>query len=92
MKHSRFDRHKLFTSEDTSFVLDCIKHIDRYDYDNGGAEAANMLYGLFDGFLYDNIFGYAQDHLPLDMYCKLNVILVKVLKDVQHNGEQITMV
>lgn len=71
MSYSRFDRHELFEMSDTSFVLDCIKHIDKYDSENGGAQLANMLYGLFDGFLYDEIYTYAYEHLPIDMYKQL---------------------
>ena len=77
-KFSRFDRHELFEMDDTSFVLDCIREIDKYDYDNGGAELANMLYGLFDGYLYDTIYTYAYEHLPIEMYNELEQRLKKV--------------
>lgn len=77
MKYSRFDRHEVFEMSDTSFVLDCIQKIDKYDYDNGGAELANMLFGLFDGFLYDEIYTYAYEHLPVEMYNNLEKLLKK---------------
>ena len=91
-KHSRFNRHEIFEMEDTSFVLDCIQHIDKYDYDNGGAELANMLYGLFDGFLYDTVYTYAYKHLPVVMYSRLESILMKVQRSLAVNGESITLV
>ena len=78
MKYSRFDRHELFSSDDTSFVMDCIKKIDKYDSENGGAEMANMLFGLFDGYLYDVIYTYAYEHLPIEMYNELENRLRKV--------------
>ena len=53
--YKRFDRHEIFEMSDTSFVLDCIQHIDKYDYENGGADLSNMLFGLFDGYLYETI-------------------------------------
>ena len=77
-KFSRFDRHEIFEMDDTSFVMECIKHIDKYDYDNGGAELSNMLFGLFDGYLYDTIYTYAYEHLPIEMYNELEQRLKKV--------------
>jgi hypothetical protein len=80
MQYSRFDRHEVFEMSDTSFVLDCIQKIDKWDYENGGHELANMLYGLFDGYLYDKIYTYAHEHLSEEMYDKLELILDKSLK------------
>jgi len=82
--YSRFDRHEVFEMNDTSFVLDCIEHIDSWDYDNGGHELANMLYGLFDGYYYDEIHKYAYEHLPEQMYEQLNKILKKVDATLVH--------
>ena len=76
--YKRFDRHEVFEMSDTSFVLDCIQHIDKYDYENGGAELSNMLFGLFDGFYYDKIHRYAAEHLPISKFEKLEDILVKI--------------
>ena len=77
-KFSRFDRDEVFEMSDTSFVLDCIRHIDNQDFDNGGAELANMLFGLFDGYLYDTIYTYAYEQLPIEMYNELENRLRKV--------------
>lgn len=71
-KFSRFDRHEVFEMSDTSFVLDCIKHIDKY------SELGNMLYGLFDGYLYDEIYMLAHKQLPIEMYDELENRLRKV--------------
>ena len=77
-KHSRFDRHELFEMSDTSFVMDCIQHVDRYDSINGGDQLCNMLYGLFDGYLYDTIYTYAYEHLPSDMYQNLERLCMRI--------------
>mgnify|MGYP001223744989 FL=1 len=74
----RFDRHEVFEMSDTSFVLDCIKETDKHDYENGGAELANMLFGLFDGFYYDKIHSYAAEWLPIEMFERLIDLLVKI--------------
>ena len=71
MKYSRFDRHEVFEMDDTSFVLDCITQ-------TRDMELKNMLYGLFDGFLYDEIYTYAHEHLNEEMYSKLEAILKKI--------------
>jgi hypothetical protein len=84
MSFSRFDRHEVFNQEDTSFVLDCIKQIDKYDYENSGAELANMLYGLFDGYYYDKIHTYAYELLNTEMYNKLQYeVFTKIEKFIQ---------
>ena len=84
MSYKRFDRHEVFEMSDTSFVMDCIKHIDKYDYDNGGAELSNMLFGLFDGYYYDKIHYYAAQHLPTEMFERLEDLLVKVDDSLTH--------
>ena len=55
-----------------------LQKIDKYDYDNGGAKLSNMLFGLFDGYLYDEIYTYAYEHLPEQMYDELEQRLNKV--------------
>ena len=74
---------------DTSFVLDCIQKIDKYDYDNGGAELSNMLFGLFDGYLYDKIYTYAYEHLSIEMYNELEERLKKVEFEDEHEMKSI---
>ena len=76
--YKRFDRHEVFEMSDTSFVLDCIQEVNKYDYENGGAELANMLFGLFDGFYYDKIHKYAALILSISKFEKLEDILVKI--------------
>lgn len=62
MSTYRFDRHELFTQQDTSEVLDLIKEVETIAYSNDSSryegkygELTNMLFGLFDGYLYDNV-------------------------------------
>jgi hypothetical protein len=76
MKFSRFDRHELFEMSDTSFVLDCIMKSKLSDKRDN--KLLNMLYGLFDGYLYDEIYTYAYKHLPIEMYSELEERLNKV--------------
>ena len=46
--YSRFNRHEIFTSEDRSLVLDVISDVE-------SGKLSNMLFGLFDGYLYDEL-------------------------------------
>ena len=74
----RFDRHEVFEMSDTSFVLDCIQDVNKHDYENGGAELSNMLFGLFDGYYYDKIHRYVALILSISKFEKLEDILVKI--------------
>tara|TARA_B100001939_G_C16916829_1_gene607314 strand:- start:237 stop:497 length:261 start_codon:yes stop_codon:yes gene_type:complete len=49
--HRRFNRHEVFSMDDTSFVLDMIQSISKVEY----PEITNMLFGLFDGYWYDRL-------------------------------------
>ena len=82
--YKRFDRHEVFEMSDTSFVLDCIQDVNKHDYENGGAELSNMLFGLFDGYYYDKIHRAAATHLSLSMFEKLEDILVKIDDSLIH--------
>ena len=57
--YKRFNRHEVFSPEDTSFVLELIGQI----YGNYGIK--NMLYGLFDGYWYSD--------LMYDLYSKTSI-------------------
>ena len=59
MSYKRFNRHEVFNQEDTSFVLELIGQI----YGQHGIK--NMLYGLFDGYLYEE--------LMYDLYSKTSI-------------------
>ena len=79
MQYSRFDRHEVFEMDDTSFVLDCIQKVKSFvRTEDGTADLTNMLFGLFDGFLYDEIYMYASEYLPVEMYSELEQRLKKV--------------
>jgi len=44
----KFNRHEIFTSDDRSLVLDVISDVEN-------SNVSNMLFGLFDGYLYDEL-------------------------------------
>ena len=56
MSYIRFDRHTNMTSTTRGEILDIIKEVDY----NTGFDLMNMLYGLFDGYLYDDLLEVAR--------------------------------
>lgn len=76
--YKNFNRYKVFNDEDRTLVLDCIKETDRYNYENGGAELCNMLFGLFDGYYYDKLDSYATEWLPDNKLEQLRALLAKI--------------
>jgi hypothetical protein len=51
MSYIRFDRHTNMSSETRQEILDIIGEVNY----NTGFDLMNMLYGLFDGYLYDDL-------------------------------------
>ena len=101
MAHYRFNRHQLFTQEDTSEVLSIIGEVrdismevttpaieDQLDV------LTNMLYGLFDGYLYDNVLTTAASIVVLDMVLirRIESIVDKCTNDILTNGQSTTLV
>ena len=56
MSFIRFNRHANMTSETRGEIMDIIKEVDF----NTGFDLMNMLYGLFDGYLYDDLLEVAR--------------------------------
>lgn len=101
MAHYRFNRHQLFSKEDTSEVLDLIKEVEKIAYSEGVSryegkygELTNMLFGLFDGFLYDNVLTTAASivKLPMDTIKRIEAKVDLITADILANGESITLV
>ena len=95
MTHYRFDRHKLFSMDDTSEVLDIISEVRGIDSDDDSiGELTNMLYGLFDGYLYDNVLSTAVGiiDLPMAIISRIEAIVDKCTNDILTNGQSITAI
>ena len=101
MAHYRFNRHQLFSMDDTSEVLDIMREVRDLSIDvtNPDSESrldelTNMLYGLFDGYLYDNILTTAAGIVELSMdtirriEAKVDMITIHILAQ----GESVTNV
>ena len=80
--YKRFNRHEVFTAEDTSLVMKIIREVPSY-----GSEA-NMLYGLFDGYWYDELERslHAINHIPTSLLADLSYVLDKVQEHIDTRG------
>lgn len=56
MSYTRFNRHESMDSETRTEIMDIIRELR---WEDGNSKIVNMLYGLFDGYLYDEIQIYA---------------------------------
>ena len=56
MSYIKFDRHSNMTSTTRGEIMDILKQVDF----NTGFDLMNMLYGLFDGYLYDDLLEVAR--------------------------------
>jgi len=57
MSYIKFDRHANMTPTTLGEIMDIIKEVDF----NTGFYLMNMLYGLYDGYLYDDLLEVARD-------------------------------
>ena len=101
MAHYRFNRHQLFSMDDTSEVLDIIREVRDLSIDvtNPDSESkldelTNMLYGLFDGYLYDNILTTAAGivELSMDTIRRIEAKVDMIVMHILAQGESITNV
>ena len=100
MAHYRFNRHQLFSPEDTSEVMNIIRTVEDIAIDNDTymegpmGELTNMLYGMFDGYLYDNVLTTAAGivELPMDLIRRIEAIVDKCTNDILTNGQSETVV
>ncbi len=101
MSHYRFNRHELFTMDDTSEVMDIIREVRDISMEVSTPAIedqldglTNMLYGLFDGYLYDNVLTTAASIVVLDMVLirRIEAIVDLITADILANGQSETLV
>ena len=99
MEHLRFNRHEIFNSDDTSEVLDILSEVSREAYKQGKSRydgnygsISNMLYGLFDGYLYFDLPSQSKDTLSEDLHKRVAKICQKSYDFIIENGESVTTI
>lgn len=76
MSYSNFDRHEHMSSETRKEILDIIMELG---WSDDSFMLTNSLYGLFDGYLYDELVSYADN---VDMSKELYRRILKVFNIV----------
>ena len=71
MSYTTFDRHEEMSSETRSEIMELLNQV-KY---SSGFELTNMIYGLFDGYLYDRILTLGSNELDKVTYGKLESIV-----------------
>jgi hypothetical protein len=88
MSYTRFNRHESMKSETLSEIMDIKRELYREDVkrEPGIRSLENMLFGLFDGYLYENLILEAQK-LPLDLFKRVQNIYFTCM-DYPHSETQ----
>ena len=78
MSYSRFDRHEHMNLETHREILDIIMEIG---YGEDTFNLTNSMYGLFDGYLYDELIQYADEvTMSKDLYRRILRVFNTVCK------------
>ena len=77
MSYIKFDRHTNMTPTTLNEIMDILKEVDF----NTGFDLMNMLYGLFDGYLYDDLLEVARGaKIDKALYNRIEIV-VSVIKN-----------
>ena len=82
MSYIKFDRHANMSSETLREILDIIGEVDF----NTGFDLMNMLYGLFDGYLYDDLLPLITKHPDQLLYNRVKKVVLTIKKYPKING------
>ena len=89
--YKNFDRHSLFNVVDMRLVRQLIDKV--YMNDNvTDRDFVNKLYGLFDGYLYDDLMQSAAFQLPTTDLMDLRKLVERINSDISINGERTTLI
>ena len=73
-------------------LIDKVDMNDNFGVDDRDFFFQNKLYGLFDGYLYDNLMQIAAFQLPTTDLMDLRKLVDKIKADIDKNGESFTQV
>jgi hypothetical protein len=88
--YKNFDRHSLFNVGDMTLVSDLITK--SMANENRDRNLTNSLYGLYDGYLYDDLMQSAAFQLPTTDLMDLRKLVEKINSDISINGERTTRI
>lgn len=94
MSYKRFNRHELFDSFLMDWHSTTIKNVTNYIWETQKevhSELENMLCGIWDGYLYDNLLTKALI-LPKEDYRRIQDTVDLINEHIEANGESVTQV
>ena len=92
MNYKRFNRHELFDKFLMEYHSTTIKRATDYIWETQGevmTELENLLCGIWDGYLYDNLLTKALI-LPREDYRRVEDIVQLINEHIESNGENTT--
>ena len=96
MAYKRFNRHEVFDSEIMKFHSDTIRNVESFLWKNEKSfinGLTNMLCGIWDGYLYDNLLEEAKSHnLPYEDIVRIETTIKLIEEHISANGESVTLV
>ena len=94
MSYKRFNRHELFDSFLMDWHSTTIKNVTNYIWETQGevfSELENMLCGIWDGYLYDDLLTKALI-LPKEDYRRIQDTVDLINEHIEANGESVTQI
>jgi hypothetical protein len=94
MSYKRFNRHQIFDSFLVDWHSTTIKLVKDYVYETTGevfSELENMLCGIWDGYLYDDLLTKALI-LPTEDYRRIESTVDLINEHIEANGESVTQI
>lgn len=73
--HINFNRHEIFNENDRRVVMDAINNASDKDH----RELENSLFGLFDGYLYNDLLDESKAKLDGKIFEKLAILIDKII-------------
>ena len=85
MNYLRFNRHEIFDAALMDRVANVLNAVEDHHIDTNQSlfgSLSNMLFGLYDGYLYDDLQMEAMDY-PFPIYSECVNIVSEILKRIQ---------
>lgn len=80
MSFKRFNRHEIFNADRVDNHMNLIRDIENYFYETTGSfgfdrDVRNMLYGIWDGFLYNDLLSLAEKELSSELSSRVKTTI-----------------
>jgi hypothetical protein len=91
-----FNRHDLFDGALMKFHSQTIRNVEDFSYENGKGfhnSLTNMLCGIWDGYLYNNLLSEAQEmNLPYEDLVRIETTIKLIEEYIAKNGQTVTQI